>query len=244
MNIFITILVLSVFISVSYSSSLSNATGEEDGIGIKTRITVKSNKAWPKGVIYYYNNFKSNASMTKTIKDAMKEIESKTCVKWKEVFRENQVKNYVYITSVPGKGCYGDIGMEGGRQLLSLEKGVCDVLNKEQGRKIVAMHELLHSVGLVHMHQRPDRDKYISIHWENVDPSQTVNFKVIPSERDVDVGGPFDFDSVMMYGSKAFNSNSGKLTITKKNGAQIPEHYDKPGMSKGDIKEVKRLYRC
>lgn len=42
----------------------------------------------------------------------------------------------------------------------------------------IIFHEIFHSLGRTHEHQRPDRDQYVRIHWENLKPgmyTQTVH---------------------------------------------------------------------
>ncbi len=36
----------------------------------------------------------------------------------------------------------------------------------------VVLHELLHALGFVHEHTRPDRDTYVRVYYENIDPSE------------------------------------------------------------------------
>jgi hypothetical protein len=38
------------------------------------------------------------------------------------------------------------------------------------------VHELVHTIGLMHEHQRPDRDEYISLNTNNIDPESVGHF--------------------------------------------------------------------
>jgi hypothetical protein len=44
-------------------------------------------------------------------------------------------------------------------------------LNSGQFSKSVAMHEFIHALGFNHEHNRPDRDKYVTINYRNISPS-------------------------------------------------------------------------
>jgi len=57
--------------------------------------------------------------------------------------------------------------MTGLRQTVSLDDKC--ILSGAPG---VVIHELMHVLGFYHEHQRPDRDKYVSINLDNVDPSK------------------------------------------------------------------------
>ena len=55
-------------------------------------------------------------------------------------------------------------GTPKGGQDISL---VDDCLSKD-----VIVHELMHAIGFGHEHQRPDRDSYIKINYDNISPSK------------------------------------------------------------------------
>jgi len=36
------------------------------------------------------------------------------------------------------------------------------------------MHEVLHTLGFFHEHNRPDRDNFVTIHFDNIMPSNSI----------------------------------------------------------------------
>jgi len=159
----------------------------EDGINIKTRLSVDNDaQLWPRGIIPYYNTFRNNPSKN-FIKEAIQHIQERTCLKFKELSRPGEVKDYVNIYSGRGIGCQSSIGKTGGKQDLSLEDQKCMTKN-------TAIHELLHAAGLWHLHSRPDRDKYINIYLRNVEPGQEHNFNI---QKGRYIPGTFDFKSIV-----------------------------------------------
>merc|ERR1711974_223783 len=69
--------------------------------------------------------------------------------------------DYVTIQTTD-PGCWSLLGRAGGEQRLNLAKG-CE-------RSGTIIHELIHAWGFFHEHQRPDRDNFVKILWENIDP--------------------------------------------------------------------------
>ena len=51
--------------------------------------------------------------------------------------------------------------MAGGAQKVDLKSGSCDSYP-------TMAHEFYHAYGLYHEHNRPDRDDYIEIKWDNI----------------------------------------------------------------------------
>lgn len=65
----------------------------------------------------------------------------------------------------------------------------------------VVAHEIAHTLGLMHEHQRPDRDDYVIINKENIDDSHHSDFSMIQSKFIEDLGVPYDYASDMHYRS-------------------------------------------
>ena len=69
----------------------------------------------------------------------------------------------------------------------------------------VMCHELMHALGLAHEQSRPDRNNYVTINSANIQAGQASNFNIDPNAS---TAGPYDFDSVMHYGSCFFSTCS------------------------------------
>ena len=63
----------------------------------------------------------------------------------------------------------------------------------------VIAHELGHLFGLVHMHQRYDRNEYIRLNIENIAPSKMAFFRKFEAKYVTDLDIPYDYGSVMHY---------------------------------------------
>ena len=75
-------------------------------------------------------------------------------------------------------------------------------------------HEVMHSLGYVHEHSRPDRDNYVTIRWGNIDPEAYAQFEIVPDFlAESTKGRPFDYNSVMMYNETAFGRVRGDITM-------------------------------
>lgn len=103
----------------------------------------------------------------------------------------------------------------------------------------IVEHELNHALGFYHEHTRSDRDSYVKINWENIDPSVSYNFN---KENTNNLKTAYDYSSVMHYDRKAFSIN-GLDTITP-----IPDPSVKVGqamdLSAIDILRINTLYNC
>lgn len=102
-------------------------------------------------------------------------------------------------------------------------------------------HETLHAIGFDHEQNRPDRDEYIEIVWQNVEPKQKHNFDVYKGSRTF---RPFDFQSQMLYEANSFGVN-GRVTMRSKVPGQrfLADNAKPDPISKGDILAIQALYK-
>ena len=63
-----------------------------------------------------------------------------------------------FVTIINGADCSSDLGMKGGEPHIYLNSGCFD------NGLVTPVHELLHTLGFVHEHTRPDRDKFVEVH--------------------------------------------------------------------------------
>jgi hypothetical protein len=133
---------------------------------------------------------------------------------------------------VTGKyaGCWSTMGMGGMvggivKRRMNLQLDLCT-------ERWVILHELGHALGMIHEHQRTDRDEYVEIDKKNVDGAfvVTFNFKTLASELHT----PYDFYSIMHYGYNFF-SNKGETTIQPK------PQYERYKYIMGGVKKISPL---
>ena len=66
----------------------------------------------------------------------------------------------------------------------------------------IVMHEIGHAIGLVHEHQRPDRDDYVTIIESNIDPGARSQYRRYSWNVIMNMSIPYDYRSIMHYGGK------------------------------------------
>jgi hypothetical protein len=137
-----------------------------------------------------------------------------------------------FIEFVTGNGCFSNVGMIGGRQEINLHPN-CSMGN--------VIHEIGHAIGFYHEHTRKDRDNYITVHYNNIQPDFVNQFK---KYSELGWGGfeigTLDFGSVMMYGSDFFQIAPGLSTITRLDGSTF--NVQRVGLSDGDVQTYNNMY--
>ncbi|KAJ0016361.1 hypothetical protein NQD34_014651 [Periophthalmus magnuspinnatus] len=187
---------------------------------------------WPKssdGLVYipYIVNSEFNSYETRVISSALSSFHGPTCIR----FVPRQTQND-YISVENQSGCFSALGRQGGRQVLSLNRGGCVYAG-------IVEHEFNHALGFQHEQTRSDRDQYVRINWANMDPTMAYNFYKSDTNN---LNTPYDYGSIMHYGRTAF-SNNGRETITPLSSSPV-DIGQRQALSSWDIKRINMLYSC
>ncbi|XP_053288046.1 meprin A subunit beta [Pleuronectes platessa] len=161
---------------------------------------------------------------------AFDEYRLKSCIDFRPRNEE-----YYYISVRKLNGCFSYVGRIFSGQPLSIGR-FCDSMATVQ-------HEFLHALGFFHEQSRYDRDDHVKILFENVEKGFENNFEKVNKTDSTVSGLPYDYNSVMHYGSEAFSNGNGSTIVTKD-----PKFQDVIGqrqqLSPIDVKELNRRYKC
>lgn len=158
---------------------------------------------WPDAIVYYKFDQAGPLRLKKKVSAAMKYIENISCIQFKVQSKDAKHKNYVQIKS--NIGCSSNVGMRKvGMQALYINADKCTKGN--------IVHELLHTLGFLHMHTANGRDHHINIKWDNVMESKKTEFKQISSYVSM-FDTTYDISSIMHYPPMSFAIDKSIPTI-------------------------------
>lgn len=139
--------------------------------------------------------------------------------------KENNMTN-PSVVFIDGNACASSIGKQTKGQYIYISPG-CG--------QMAILHETVHTLGVYHEQCREDRDNYVSILWDNINPTYTYNFKTRPESKP---HGPYDYASLMHYGAYFYTAN-GQKTI-ESNGNPIGLFQ---GLTQGDINAINEVLK-
>ncbi|NP_001108257.1 uncharacterized protein LOC100137635 precursor [Xenopus laevis] len=160
---------------------------------------------------------------------SFKDFADETCIR---LVPRTSETNYLSFESL--NGCWSPIGRVGGAQTVSLQRSGCMWAS-------VIEHEIMHSLGLHHEHVRNDRDKYVSVQWNNISPGYQGNFQMTSTNNMILT--KYDYESLMHYSRTAFSIDGFLPTLVAVPDPNIPLGNGYM-MSDLDIMKLNTLYKC
>merc|ERR1711963_946212 len=124
---------------------------------------------WPNGIMYYTIDAAFTDSERAIIASGITHVEENSCIRFVPRTTEHD-----YVDIIPGGGgCYAQVPYRAGRgrMEIGLQQNGCVYLK-------VVVHELLHSLGFMHEMNRPDRDSYVTMNWQNIQNAGAAQFYI------------------------------------------------------------------
>lgn len=190
-------------------------------------------QTWEGGIVPYYFDLPNDAEgrlLEETMKQSIKKMNAETNVCWiptmdndsgVRIFKSEEFYNYASL------GYY-----EGSQHSLAM-------ISPSVG---VGLHEMCHVLGMLHEHQRPDRDKYVTVHENNISADFRHAFAKVEfglPHRYL-LATPYDFSSIMHYHAYALSRNDQPTITNKQGGTQGFGTMEK--LSKFDIQQINAMY--
>uniref|UniRef100_F7BBI5 Metalloendopeptidase n=3 Tax=Ciona intestinalis TaxID=7719 RepID=F7BBI5_CIOIN len=191
-------------------------------------------RKWPKEgdfvIVPYTFNANVAESKREKVRQAILRYNEVTCIRIRPRRGERD-----YIEIKDGTGCMSDLGRSGGKQSMTLGRG-CDSMRG------IIIHEFMHALGFFHEQSRFDRDRYVTVVWNNIKSGANVNFNKMGRETWDSYGSDYDPDSVMHYGGNFFSKNGRPTIINKATGRAV--NYQRRDFSRQDLLQLNRKYEC
>nr|XP_029707783.1 astacin-like metalloprotease toxin 2 [Aedes albopictus] len=191
------------------------------------------NYKWLNATVIYQIDGHFTSDELQAIKHAMTSIESISCVRF--VGRKYEV-GYVRIIA-ESSGCWADTGRSPGVSELNLGPGCFE----SEG---TVLHELMHTLGFLHQHTRPDRDQYVQILYENIiqSPEILFNFEIIEPWTNFAFPLPYDYDSIMHYKPAMYSKDPQRLVTIATKNPTVTSIGQRDRLSVLDIVSINFLY--
>ena len=177
------------------------------------------------GIPYVIHNGFKNKTIHQ-INRAIEEFHTKTPVKFKKI-KEADIKKFESYISFyfSNEDTFSSVGRSKGDNPISI---------KESDEYNAIIHEIMHTLGFIHEHQREDRDLFVKL-------SKTINrddsdFKKLDSFA----FGPYDPESIMHYDLCRGLNISDKSLLTEEQSKNLKKFAET--FSKGDLEALNFFY--
>jgi len=213
--------------------------GDAPGSAAFATIPVNRDEWWPNGIIPFEIDDALETRAREEILGAIATYEERTPLRFRA--RTNQETFVRYVKQLECCGPFGHLasmtnhtGRRPGVNEVKMQTVEADGTLKARALlRFSALHETGHAIGLFHEHNRNDRDEFVQIDGDCVDPIYALsgNFSISTGSQSV---GPYDFRSVMHYPSRRGQKGPFWDPQDCFNMVKRPEHRA-PGDTTGEI---------
>ncbi|CAD6185329.1 unnamed protein product [Caenorhabditis auriculariae] len=172
------------------------------------------------------------------VRGAILEIEQKTCIRFQELKSAPSGPHIMYYKVDSPTFCgLSYVGKVDPANPVYLSFGC-------PNSRGVAVHETMHALGVAHQHLRADRDQFITINWNNIDPQNYDAFVVVDSKLYSSYGVKYAYDSIMHYNAytAAHNTNTPTMSPKVNSAANLAIMGQRNQMSPADVELLKKMY--
>ena len=212
-------------IIVGRAQLLGSTSVSSRGIGLSNRLGL-----WEYGIVPYRIDADLPADLQQRILDAIRHWNERAPISIVPVDEVPDALASSYIEFVAGSGCASWVGKQGGNQPVWVSEN-CTVGS--------VVHEIGHTLGLLHEHTRADRDQHVQVQLGNIAAEKTFNFDIV--DAGAQLLGDYDFGSIMHYGEYFFSAN-GEATLVPIDAPANVIIGQREALSAGDIAAIARLY--
>ena len=106
----------------------------------------------------------------------------------------------------------------------------------------IMVHEMIHALGYDHMQNHIDRDRYVQILWNNIQPQDRHNFEKVNPGNFGNFGTSYDPYSVMHYFRNAFGINRRDTIVPL--DSRFANVIGQQKISSGDVTRLRNMYGC
>jgi len=211
-------------------------------------------RRWPQNIIPYQfdSSVLNHPERRRLIEQAMHEWQAVTCLRFEPfsliLARQLGHRQRMFFQTHK-EGCFADIGFKDPRRFGNAINRVN--LDPTCWYKRTILHEIGHGLGLFHQHARPDRNEYLDVFEDNVNPKQLDQFEIPMSKWlvDLDPTIPYDYNSIMHYGKYYFAKKDARgrflgLSMRPKEPCYADVIGRVRAISFYDAKLVNRIYKC
>ena len=201
-------------------------------------------RRWPDNTVPYVFHPKLKKNQIQLVNMALDKVRNLTCLRFTDLTDRVAIddpKEHKVVIQNLYSGCFANVGHH---KMLKTSYINLDIGCFSPSGHVI-LHEVAHTLGIIHTQSRFDRDKYISVDVSKIQKGRESQFKIRDDkygELSV-VGVPYDFNSIMHYPTNAFAKDPEHETMILKKTFPGEVGFAKR-FSRSDVATINRMYNC